>query len=319
MQPAWDFFSKGDLAGAERAVAVAAQQDSNMALAPIPDIMIIKAIYLCRLHRFQEARSLFGRVLEDRPDDAYAQAGYLLALQDQLTAEGRGTKSISQGNSVSAENGSSGTLLLGLGTGRSGSTTLTRLWQEQDDCYCSHEHPPRLNWDVSIPRLEFHKRRIDVLLNGYRFVGDVSHWWLPYLENILEAYQSARVVVLKRDMNATIESFLRIKGGGGKGTINHWIKHDGSYWVKNIWDECYPGYDVATMKEAIERYWNNYYASVETLMRRFPSLIKEFPTERLGERDTQAEILSFCGFGEPKIIEDLQLNKGGASAGERMY
>jgi len=71
-QPAWDLFSKGDLAGAEQAANVAIQKLNNMAISPIPDIMVLKAFYLCRLGRFQDARTLFARVLDACPDDVYA-------------------------------------------------------------------------------------------------------------------------------------------------------------------------------------------------------------------------------------------------------
>ena len=309
LQLARDLFRKGDLAGAEVAAGNVVRQMKTMAPAPVPDIMILKAFYLCRLNRPQKARALFGNVLEVCPDDGYAQAGYLLALQDELAAEGRSD----------IQPAEESTLLLGIGTGRSGSTTLTKLWQQQENCYCSHEHPPRLGWDFNMPRFDFHKRRIALLQRGYRFVGDVSHWWLPYIDQVLENYRNVRVVVLKREKEATVNSFLKIKGGGRKGTINHWIDHDGSYWARNVWDECYPVYDVTAMGEAIGRYWDDYYSTAEILAQRLPSSIRIFSTERLGERATQDEILSFCGFERPRTIDDLHLNKGSISDGVRMY
>jgi len=309
VQPAWDLFCKGDLGRAEQAAMQAAQKLKTTAVAPIPDIMILKAFYMCRLKRYQDARNLFGRVLEGSPDDSYAQEGYLLSLQDQLiTKDGYRDRPTHDRR-----------LLIGLGTGRSGSTSLTKLWRNQKNCYCSHEHPPRLSWKVNIPRFEFHRRRIAILQSSYKFVGDVSHWWLPYIDRVIENFNNVRVIVLKREKAATVNSFLKIKGGGGKGTVNHWVDHDGSYWVKNIWDECYPSYCVETVKEAIEHYWDNYYKTVESLAKRFPSKINIFPTEMLEDPDTQREILSFCGFEKIQIVEDLRLNMGSVSDGARMF
>jgi len=307
-QPAWDLFCKGNLAGAEQAAAAAIQKLNSMAVSPVPDIMILKAYYLCRLSRFEEARSLFGRVLEACPDDVYAQQGYLLALQDGLAL-----KMPEKGPT------STGTLLLGLGTGRSGSTTLAKLWTEQEGCYCSHEHPPRLSWKGSSSRLEFHRRRFDILRGHFKYVGDVSHWWLPYIDMLMDHYNDVRIVVLKRDRKATIDSFLKIKGGGGKGAINHWVEHDGRLWARNVWDECYPSYDTSDMKEAIEHYWEDYYATVDNMMQRFPSSIRVFPTEQLSDPNTQADLLSFCGFATPCLKTDLCLNKGDALDGLQMY
>lgn len=306
-QPAWDIFSRGDLAGAEQAANAAIQKLNNMAVHPIPDVMIIKAFYLCRLHRFQDARSLFGRVLEACPDDVYAQQGYLLALQDELALKSTDNKAIK------------GTLLLGLGTGRSGSTTLAKLWAVQKDCYCSHEHPPRLSWKGSASRLVFHQNRFNFLQRNFKYIGDVSHWWLPYIDALMKSNEDVRVVVLKRDRKATVDSFLKIKGGIEKGAINHWMDHDGSFWAKNIWDECYPSYKTSNIKEAIESYWDDYYKTVDNLIHRYPSSIRLFSTEELSKSDTQVDLLTFCGFKSPKLKTDLYLNKSNALDGLHMY
>ena len=189
----------------------------------------------------------------------------------------------------------------------------------QEGCYCSHEHPPRLSWKGGSSRLAFHKRRFDILRGGFKFVGDVSHWWLPYLDTLLDSDNDVRVVVMKRDRDATVDSFMKIKGGPGKGAINHWIDHDGSFWARNIWDECYPSYDTSDMKGAIERYWDDYYGTVDSLIHRFPTSIRVFLTEQLGDPEIQAELLSFSGFMNPCLKTDLYLNKGDALDGLHMY
>ncbi len=307
-QPAWDLFCKGDLAGAEQAASIAIQKLNNMTVAPVPDIMVLKAFYLCRLSRFHEARSLFGRVLENCPDDIYAQQGYLLSLEDEFSQKSNKEKKDVNGK-----------LLLGLGTGRSGSTTLAKLWGEQKSCYCSHEHPPRLSWSDSPSRLAFHQQRFDLLCSRYDYVADVSHWWLPYIDTLMATYENTRIVVLKRTRSATVDSFMKIKGGPGKNAINHWINHDGEFWSKNAWDECYPSYKTGDMKEAIENYWDDYYAIVDDLVKKYPSSIRIFSTEHLSEADKQAELLSFCGFVKPRLKTDIHLNKGDAVDGSRMY
>lgn len=317
IQPAWDLFCSGNLAAAEQAAMTALQKSNDMTAAPVPDVMILKAFYLCRLNRFDDARKLFGRVLESLPDDVYAKQGYLLALKDELKQkfpdqakpEKHGAEELSEKSR----------LILGIGTGRSGSTTLTKLWQLQEASYCSHEHPPRLSWSIKTSRLKFQLERFDVLLKNYKFVGDVSHWWLPYIDAILEKYEDARIVVLKRNRKATVDSFLKIKGGGGKGSINHWIKHDGSNWSKNIWDECYPKYKVPKMKKALEYYWDDYYKTVDRWIKRYPESIKLVSTEELSDPDVQKDLLLFCGYEKPVLMTDLYLNKGGAHEGERMY
>ncbi len=313
IQPAWDLFCQGNLAAAEQEVKASMQQLNNMGARPVPDVMILKAYYLCRLERYEDARKLFSRILEFSPDDHYAQQGYLLSLNDELRNNSPAL------NQVKDKKRTKKQLILGIGTGRSGSTTLTKLLQMQVTTYCSHEHPPRLSWGINSNRIKFQLDRFDVLLNHYHNVADVSHWWLPYIDFLVEKNNDIRIVVMKRNRKATVDSFLKIKGGGGRGSINHWIKHDGSFWSENIWDECYPKYKVSKMKKSLEHYWDDYYKKAYQLMKRYPESIKIFSTDELSNPDVQKDMLLFCGYEEPVIITDLYLNKGGAHEGERMY
>lgn len=314
---AWDHFRNGNFSGAEQAAMSAIKQSARIKATPWVDILILKAFHLLRLQNYDESRILFGRALELAPDDACAQEGFLLALRDRL----KGTKQIPPDtlDTESAEQPGTHVLLMGLGMGRSGSTSLTKLWETQDNCYCFHEHPPRLTWTENPSRWEFHKRRFDILLDRYRFVGDVSHWWLPYVDRIMESYENARLVVLKRQREAVIKSVLKMKTLRDGRMMNHWIDHDGSLWVKHDWDECYPSYNVSNIREALERYWDEYYATVDILIDRFPSSIRVFPTEELSEADTQLKILSFCGFESPRIVDGLHLNKGTVVDGRSGY
>ena len=61
---------------------------------------------------------------------------------------------------------------------------------------------------------------------------------------------------MQRDKEQTVSSFLKIKGYGIKGSLNHWTDHDGKYWRKNIWDKTYPKYATNSIKIAIEKYWD---------------------------------------------------------------
>lgn len=302
---AWTLFRQGDLRGAERHAAEAIRRRPALGReSPLPEIWSLHAFYLARAGRAAEARELFGRVLENRPDDMYAQEGYLLALREQFSP---------------LDGGRRGRLLLGLGTGRSGSTSLTHLWEAQSGCYSSHEHPPRLAWDGSESRQDFHLRRFDLLLDRFDHVADVAHWWLPRMGVLLKRFPDARVVVLRRERAATVASFLKVKGAAQLGGINHWMPHDGTYWTRNAWDECYPDYEAESAEEAIGLYWDAYYAAVEAMRRDYPDAVMVLPTERIGDEDAQASLLRFCGFSVPRLMGDLRLNRGGAEDGRFMY
>ncbi|MDX9767962.1 MAG: hypothetical protein RBT51_11530 [Ectothiorhodospiraceae bacterium] len=304
-EQAWALFRKGDMRAAEQYATEAVRRSPELGrVCPLPEIWSLNAFYLARTGRVAEARKMFGYVLENRPDDLYAQEGYLLTLREEFAQRGEGRR---------------GRLLLGVGTGRSGSTTLAKLWEAQEDCYSSHEHPPRLAWGGSRPRFEFHRRRFDLLRSAFGFVADVSHWWLPYLDELIDAMPDLRVVALRRERAATVASFLKVKGGRIQGGINHWMAHDGSFWTRNAWDECYPDYDDEDVADAVGRYWDDYYAAVDALMQRRPDNIRIVPTEELGSDDVQRELLGFCGFERPKLLGDLRLNQGAALDGQHMY
>ncbi|HHZ95800.1 MAG TPA: tetratricopeptide repeat protein, partial [Flavobacteriales bacterium] len=271
MKQAWELFRQGNLLAAEKA-ATDSMQKAPFAESPLADILIVKAFYLCRLGHSEEARNLFANIMKQHPHDPYVQAGYILSLKDKL---GLNTK-------TKLESQRSPQLLIGLGTGRSGSTTLTKLWKAQPACYCSHEHPPRLPWTDTDSRYEFHKQRFLVALGGHGYVGDVSHWWLPYVEDLIASFNGVRFVVLKRDRDATVKSFLNIKKADGGDGMNHWMKHDGTVWGHVAWDECYPTYDVDKIEIAIQHYWQDYYDTVDALIARYPAHIRQFKTEDIG-------------------------------------
>jgi hypothetical protein len=97
---------------------------------------------------------------------------------------------------------------------------------------------------------------MNVLLNNNKYVVDVSHWWLPYVENILDMYKNAKFVVIKRNKVDTVRSIMSIKGSEKKGAINHWNDHHGTYWKKNSWDKCYPKFNELTLEESISAYYD---------------------------------------------------------------
>ncbi len=188
-------------------------------------------------------------------------------------------------------------LVIGVGTGRSGSTTLVKLLQKQHGAVIGHERPPRLPWLPNTQRLKVHLRCFEQLLAANRLVGDVSHWWLPYLRYLFDAFPTMKVVALERDREQTIRSFEKIKGSGER-AINHWCDHNGAGWRRNIWDECYPSYDIKDRFEAIGRYWDEYHETVEEWRSRNPDRIFHATIDILDSREGQDELFDFLGIGE---------------------
>jgi len=208
-------------------------------------------------------------------------------------------------------------LVLGIGTGRCGSTTLTRLLSLQPGAYISHEHAPLLPWKPCPQRYHFHRERFIALLKMRQYAGDVAHWWLPYLESIFQDFPDTRVICLKRDQQETVRSFELIKGEGLAG-VNHWSAHDGKQWRRNLWDQCYPDYDVKSRKLALMLYWDEYYAIVPEMQKERPGQIRVFDPIQMDSESGQKEILDFCGFQDPVTSTELRLNRGKISDGSEM-
>jgi tetratricopeptide (TPR) repeat protein len=209
-------------------------------------------------------------------------------------------------------------LVIGIGTGRSGSTTLARLLQDQHGAKISHERPPRLPWAPSRERLNVHLRCFEQMLATNALVGDVSHWWLPYLRELFETFPALKVIALRRDREETIRSFEKIKGSG-QGGINHWYDHHGVGWRRNIWDECYPSYDIEDRAEAIGRYWDEYYATVEEWQAADADRVLCVPVDILNSKEGQDTLFDFLGLRERVYPEPRKYNAGHVADGARLW
>lgn len=185
-----------------------------------------------------------------------------------------------------------GKLIFGLGTGRSGSTSLWKILDYPSNSYVSHEHPFLVRWKDSLKEVDWHLKRMMWLSGYYDFVGDVSHWWLPYVEYILKAVPDASFVALKRPKESTIESFLRIKAP----SINHWTNHDGEIFRENYWDPCYPSYgEGLDLADALGRYWDDYYERCASLTATYPEQFVTLDLDQLSCEPELRAVLSSVG------------------------
>lgn len=212
-----------------------------------------------------------------------------------------------------------GRLIFGLGTGRCGSTSLSHLLAAQDNTYASHEHPPVVNWQGPSDALQFHVRRMSLLSHLFGHVCDVSHWWLPRIDAIVRVRPDARFVVLQRDRQETIASFLSIKGGDVKGSLHHWIEHDGRFYRKTSWEGTYPKFDTQDKASAIGLYWDQYYQLTEQAVRRHPEHVLCINTASLSDPEGQARILKFCGFKEPRLPGVIKKNQNNIDDGSGLW
>lgn len=234
-------------------------------------------------------------------------------------------------------------IIIGLGSGRSGTLSLTELLNVQPDTICFHElnascvrfsgtprpilntinefggivdggDPSMLTVDFTLSDLTV--RTYDSLrsMSPVRRIGDVSFYYLSYVEEIAEQREDVRFICLKRDRSATIKSWSRksaIRRWKSKyiadrlhsiitrdkfyHSRNFWVNHDGTVWKKDpVWDKCFPKFQAEHKEDAIASYWDYYYEEADRLKNILGDRFFIVETEKLSEMGTQQQILNLC-------------------------
>ena len=219
-----------------------------------------------------------------------------------------------------------GRLVLGLGCGRCGSTTLSVLFAGAEGTCATHENPVVLTWPPRPEQIAFHERRFARLLDAVPLVFDAAHWWLNAGEAMIAHFPDTKLIGLIREREACAGSFLAVKGLG-RDSKNHWVEHDGSFWQKALWDEVYPSYEVSLPREdvpdaakleqlqrsLVQRYVDEYNTALCRLDARVGARMLLVPTERLSERGIQDDIQDFVGLRLPylaQVINQGSINEG---------
>ena len=220
---------------------------------------------------------------------------------------------------------SPGQLVLGLGTGRCGSTTLTALMATVDGSVCTHENPPLIFWDQQAEQVAFHLKRFELLRQYFPLVFDAAHWWLNVMDNLFATFPDSKVIGLYRDLEPCVRSFMRLKGSG-HGSENHWVPPDNGIWQSSDWDAVYPTYPVPDFArvnpdhakaDVIRRYVSEYNRSLNSLADRFHGRVILIQTERLGRASEQQRMFHFVGL--PGRLTSVHLNrKGSINDGESL-
>jgi len=213
-----------------------------------------------------------------------------------------------------------GRIVIGLGPGRCGSTSLSAMLGTVPDSCCTHETPPPISWTPRGEQIAFHLKRFALLADHHALVSDVSHWWLNAIDEVFARFPDARAIGLVRDPEDCARSFMPVQGVG-RGTFNPWAPPRNGLWRAGHWDASYPTYPLASYAardpdraklELIRRYVAEYNQQLETLARRAPERIKLVRTEDLSDDGVQAEIFQFAR--ARGRISEWRLNARGAIA-----
>lgn len=178
-------------------------------------------------------------------------------------------------------------ILIGLGTGRCGTTSLAHILNSAEGCEITHETSAArlaLSW-------KFSEEGIKKILKGFqssgaRVSGDVAFFYLPYVEWVAKEAPETTFICLKRNREETIESYM-------KKTMHrdHWSRKCTN---SDPWDRLYPKFETDDKREAIGMYWDMYYAEA-TRLEKSGVRIKTFDMNLMNTKEGVKEILEFCG------------------------
>ena len=183
-------------------------------------------------------------------------------------------------------------LIVGLGTGRCGTRSLTRLLSLQQGVNVKHERKPALSWDNERdPGLHLRcGQEVDCDV-----FADVGFYYLPHVERLREEFSGITFVCLQRGREQTIESFCKHQARG-----RNWFDRHGSNWSRS-----FPVITGGCFAEQVGRYWDMYYERANELV---GDDFQVYPTSALSDARSQ-QILNFCGFESP-VVEAVHVGAG---------
>ena len=197
-------------------------------------------------------------------------------------------------------------LIISIGTGRSGSVSLSSFLSEQNNVLVLHEGRLEkekirklIKWENDDTELF---NWIEYLLNydeNLKFIGDTGMYFLPYIDKIIHKYPNVKIIGLEREKEDVVTSFLKKTEGR-----NHWYSHNGNGWeIDNRWDPCFPKYKIREKRKAIEKYYDDYVNTTNDLKLRYPNNIKIWNLSSFNSSKTKNEILDFISYGNNRTIE----------------
>jgi hypothetical protein len=196
-----------------------------------------------------------------------------------------------------------GMVVLGLGSGRCGSTTLAHAISQVPDACATHENAPMIYWEPLEAQVRFHIARFRELVQYFAVVFDAAFWWLNARARVFEAFDDAKVIGLVRETESCVASFMKQKGSG-IGSLNHWATPGNGVWATSPGDPSLPTYETppppisdpdAVKRAMVTRFVTEYNAALERLAAEYPDRVLLVRTEDLRSPAAYARIGQFIG------------------------
>ena len=186
--------------------------------------------------------------------------------------------------------------IIGFGTGRCGTKSLSILLAKQPSLFASHEFG-ELDWEFNglqfcniVSNLGFHC--------GDTTPCDVAYYWINYLDKLIDLFPKTKAIFLTRNKKDVVDSWMKNMAPGN----NFFISPDSKYWnkdyISNYKNRFFPFYDLPK-REAVSQYYDDYHKKAFILWNKYSDNIKTFISpSTFNEEVLQRELLSFIGIPE---------------------
>lgn len=200
-------------------------------------------------------------------------------------------------------------LIIGLGTGRCGTTTMASILDHQKGVMAEHEYlcekegPPSCVNDWSNVKSKLIRLLDEADNKNAHTACDIALYHLWYVERIMEEFSflDIKFLVLERDLSGMVQSFLRkMSNRKGRGKSRNPFNGPRDY----KWDYAFPDYeDIPEERSdlAFERYWYHYMYEVARVSKIPRGGIHKVPTGKLNDEEVVKKALKHCGISNPDL------------------
>jgi hypothetical protein len=202
----------------------------------------------------------------------------------------------------------SSTFIIGLGTGRCGTTSLSKILSSQPNMFVSHEFGDiPFNWNS----LDGDFERMQKIIYKDSLTGVVAFYLINYIDRFEKLYgkENIRIIILKRNKGKTIKSWLRWSENPNR---NFWIDPSvpDPKFVQDGWGISFPNYDPSLPKsQLVSQYYDDYYKLCDEVIKKYDTQSILFEMENLNNEDKLKELLEWCGSKDPIIPKEVRFNR----------
>jgi hypothetical protein len=188
-------------------------------------------------------------------------------------------------------------LVLGLGAGQCGLNLLVEILGKQPGLRMTLEQPPLLPW-VRRSGLPGLKERFARWRNQFseKWIGDAASFYLPYVDEAIEADPDVRIICLKRPREEIVSAFCRHLDKNSPFPTNHWAQTPAEGWYHDpLWTQTFPQYETADRIEGLNQYWEEYYRLADQMAAKHPRNFRLTDTDEFTTPEGVRRMLDFVG------------------------